>query len=53
MDFQKKVVLNLNNIFYHLNKYNIFGGLLAYFIAANLNAITSDSNKFLKTNNKR
>lgn len=53
MDFQKKVVLNLNNIFYHLNKYNVFGGLLAYFIAANLNAITSDSNKFLKTSNKR
>ena len=53
MDFQKKIILNLNNIFYHLNKYNIFGGLLAYLIAANLNAVTSDSNKFLKTSSKR
>ena len=53
MSFQKQSRLHLNGIFYHMNKYNIFGGLLAYFVAANLNAVASDSNKFMKSGFKK
>lgn len=48
MNFEKKVRINLNNILYHLNKYNVVGGVLAYFVAYNLNAIGADKNKFMK-----
>jgi hypothetical protein len=47
-NMQKYIRLTLNNIFFHLNRYNIFGGILAYLVADRLSAITSDSKKFLK-----
>ena len=34
---------NINQIIYKMNKYNIFGGSFAYFIALNLNAIVNNN----------
>ena len=46
---EKDIRNYINQYLYALNKYNIFGGIIAYVLAVRFKIITSDSTKHLKT----
>ena len=49
---EKDIRNYINQYLYALNKYNIFGGIIAYALAVRFKIITSDSTKHLKTSLK-